>query len=152
MMKKKIFLAGVLFAYFLAFSGCIVEKKTTTNSDEEEIVSYKNDMTTQALEHARQMQLAVIRAQDENAVLRARNDELTKQLEALEGGRDIKKSEIQEELSNPNDLEQQYKELLKKNEELRKLVQYERGLREDLMRRIDQDQITIKELKSRLGE
>ena len=57
-----------------------------------------------------------------------------------------------EEPLNPDDLEQQYKKLQSDNEKLRKLVQHERGLREDLMKRIDQDQITIKELKSRLGE
>lgn len=151
MMRKRIFLTGIIFTCLLAFSGCIVETKTTAKSDEEEIVSYKNDMTTQALEHARQMQMLVISLQDENAVLKARNDELTEQLEALQGGQDINKP-VPEEPLNPDDLEQQYKKLQSDNEKLRKLVQHERGLREDLMKRIDQDQVTIKELKSRLGE
>jgi hypothetical protein len=151
MISKKVFLNGVIFACLLMFSGCIVEQKAAINSDEEEIVSYKNDMTTEALEHALQMQSLVIRLQDENAILKERNEKLTKQLEALQAGGDINGSGPEEPI-NPEDLKQEYLKLLNDNEELRKLVKYERGLREDLMKRIDQDQLTIKELKSRLEE
>ncbi|MBN2590129.1 MAG: hypothetical protein JXA96_09715 [Sedimentisphaerales bacterium] len=150
MMKRKIFISGLIFSCFLAFSGCIVEKKTTPNSGEG-LVSYKNDMTAEALEHAQQMQMLAIRLQDENAVLKARNEELTKQLESLQAGHEVEKKEPVEPL-NPDTLEQEYRKLQDDNEEMRKLVLYERGLREDLMRKIDQDQITIKELKIRLGE
>ncbi len=149
MMNKKIYLTGIILACIFVFPGCVVEKKT--NSDKGELVSYKNDMTAQALEHAQQMQMLVISLQDENAVLKARNSELVKQLEALQAGREIEKKEPVEPL-NPDTLEQKYRKLQDDNEELRKLVIYERGLREDLMKKIEQDQIMIKELKSRLGE
>jgi hypothetical protein len=151
MISKNIFLTAIIFVCFLTFPGCIVEKKTTQNSDEVEIVSYKNDMTTEALEHARQMQSLVIRLQDENAILKERNQELIMRLEALQAGGDINGAGPEEQL-NSEDLTQKYIKLMKDNYDLRKLVKYERGLREDLMKRIEQDQITIKELKSRLGE
>lgn len=149
MMNKKIFLTGIILACIFVFPGCVVEKKT--NSDEGQLVTYKNDMTAQALEHAQQMQMLVISMQDENAVLKARNSELTKQLEALRSGGEVEKTEPIVPL-NPDTLEQKYRKLQDDNEELRKLVLYERGLREDLMKKIDQDQVAIKELKSKLGE
>ncbi len=149
MMNKKIYLTGIVLACILVFPGCVVEKKT--NSAEGELVSYKNDMTAQALEHAQQMQMLIISLQDENAVLKARNSELIKQLEALQAGGEVEEKEPVEPI-NPDTLEQKYKKLQDDNEELRKLVLYERGLREDLMKKIEQDQVTIKELKSKLGE
>jgi hypothetical protein len=149
MMNKMIFLTGIVLACILVFSGCVGDKKT--KSDEQELVSYKNDLMAQALEHAEQMQMLVISMQDENAVLKARNSELVKQLEALQAGRESGKKEPVEPL-NPDTLEQKYRKLQDDNEELRKLVIYERGLREDLMKKIEQDQMTIKELKSKLGE
>ncbi len=148
-MNKKIIFSGILLICFFAFSGCVAEKKT--DSEEGEPVSYKNDMTTQALEHAQQMQTIVITLQNENAVLKARNEELTKKLGLLQTGSEVEKKEPVEPL-NPDTLEQKYRKLQDDNEELRKLVQYERGLREDLMKRIDHDQATIKELKDKLGE
>ena len=149
MISKKIFITLIILIPLFVFYGC--NTGTKPKAKEGESIYYKQDMVTQAMEHAQQMQLAAIKAQDENAVLRAKIDELTKQLEALQSNSVIEKPETEEPLTSDN-FEQKYKELQDKNEELRKLVQYERGLREDLMRRIDQDQITINELKSRLGE
>ena len=150
-MLKKNYLNGILLAFILMFSGCVVE--TTPNQEEGELVSYKNDMTAQAIEHAQEMQMLVITMQDENAVLRARNETLQKQLEKLQAGRGEESTQPEPEIPlNPDDLEQKYKKLLKDNDGLKKLVQYERGLREEMVRKIDQDQEIIKDLKEKLGE
>lgn len=153
-MKTKIILIGLSFASLLVFTGCAAQK---TKTNQGEPVSFKQDLLTQALEHAKQMQQEAINAQDENATLRARNEELTKQLAALQSGSEIEEPEPEiepktEEPLNPDDLEGQYKKLQKENDELRKLVKYERELREDMMKRVEEDQKIIKDLKSRLGE
>ena len=151
MMKRKIFFSGLIFSCFLLFSGCVAETKPI--SQEEETVSYKNDMTAQAIAHAQEMQMLVITMQDENAVLRARNEELQKQIEKLQAGQDIQAPKLEPQIPlNPDDLEQKFKNSLNDIEELRKLVQYERGLRDNLLKKIDQDQEIIQELKNRIGE
>ena len=153
MMKNKIFNSVMILICLFALAGCVAVTETSPQTNEEEPLIYKQDMMTQALEHAQQMQLAAMKAQDENAILRARNEELMEQIMALQEGSDLEQPEpVPMEPIDPDNLEQEYMKIQKENEELRKLVKYERGLREELMRRIDQDQATIKELQSKLEE
>lgn len=149
MIRKKIFSTGIILCSILALTGC--GTGTQKQTGEIEINTDNRDIAAQALEHAHQMQQAAIKAQDENAVLRAKIDDLTRQLEALQVGLDANKKKLTEPI-NPGDWEQRYNQLQAVNDELRKLVQYERGLREDLLKKIEKDQITINELKSRLEE
>ena len=143
---KKINSFSLIFCFLLIFAGCVTETKKQT-----ELETYKQEAAAKEIKHTQEMQLVVIKTQDENVALRAKIEELTEQLKVLQVELDTYKQKSAEP-ENSDGLEQKYNKSQADNEELRKLVQYERGLREELLKKIERDQITINELKNQLKE
>jgi len=135
----------MFLACIIVLTGCGSDaKKQTRNS---EIEGYKQEIAAQKMRFAQD----VNSIQNENTNLIARVEELNKQIKELQVELNTYKQKTSE-TGNSGDWEQKYKKLEKDNENLRELVQYERGLREDLMKRVEKDQATINELKNKLQE
>jgi predicted RNase H-like nuclease (RuvC/YqgF family) len=146
MVKKNIFLI-VIISCILSIAGCGSETKIEPNEVSLE-TNAQQTAASQEMEQAQEMQLAAIKVQDENVALKAKIEELTKQLKDLQDEfEDYKKK-----MAEPESWEEKYNKSQADNEELRKLVQYERTLREDLLKRVEKDQETINELKSQIKE
>jgi TolA-binding protein len=145
MNKEKIIKIGMFLAYIIVLTGCGSDAKKQTH--EAEIEAYKQEITAQKLRFAQD----VNSIQNENTNLIARVEELNKQLKELQTELDTYKHKTSE-TGNSEEWEQKYKKLEKDNDDLRELVQYERGLREDLMKRVEKDQATINELKNKIQE
>lgn len=143
--RKNIISAGILLFVLFALSGCGGQTKKPTSEDMLE--SYKRQVATKELEMAEAMQLAAIESQDKQAELLSKINELTEKLQTLQAEYD----EYKKKKSQPENWEEKYNKVQSENDELRKLVQYERGLREDLMKRVGKDQATIKDLQDKLS-
>ena len=146
MMQKRTFLLGIILGCALIFAGC--GSQTTKQPKERRLENSEQEAASREMEKAQEMQLAAIGVQDENVTLKARVEELTNQLAQLQEEFDAYKKKMAE----PEKWEEKYKKLEADNEVLRKLVQYERGIQEDLMKKVQADQATINELKSKLNE
>ena len=147
MIHKNIITIILLLCCFFILTGC--HSVTQQSSGHSQVTAEEQKILEQEVSQNYELQLQLIKAQDEIKSLRKRVNELTNQSEDLETEPDILKDIPPE---NPQTMEQKYKKLESDNETLRKLVEYERNLRELLQKRVEQDQITINELKSRLEE
>jgi hypothetical protein len=145
MIRKNIISAGILLCALFALSGCGGQTQKPTS--EEKLEVYKQETAAKELKQAEAMQLAAIQAQDKQAALMAKNNELAKKLETLQAEYD----EYRKNMSQPESWEEKYNKSQSENDELRKLVQYERGLREGLLKKVEKDQITINELQDKLS-
>ena len=144
---KKIFSVGILFCSLFIFAGCSSQTQTqpvVTEPNKAEV----QEAAAREMQQAQEMELAAINLQDENVALKAKVEELTNKLKELQDEFDAYKKKM----TDPESWEQKYKKLEADNDVLRKLVQYERGLQEDLLKKVQEDQETINELKSRLEE
>ena len=137
---------GIILSCSIILAGC--GSQTIKQSKENQLENSEKEAAARELERAQEMQLAAIKVQDENVTLKAKVDELTSQLTQLRDEFDAYKKKMAE----PEKWEEKYKKLEADNEVLRKLVQYERGIQEDLMKKVQADQATINELKSKLNE
>ncbi len=146
MIRKNFILTGLMFCCMFVFSGCRSETKIQARQVKPEI--NEQEIAAKEMERAQEMELAAIKAQDENVELKAKIAELTRQLKSAQDELDAYK----EKMAEPESWEEKYNKLKADNDELRKLVQYERGLREDLLKRVEKDQATINELKNKLEE
>ena len=146
MITKRIYLLGIILSCSIILAGC--GSQTIKQSKENQLENSEKEAAARELERAQEMQLAAIKVQDENVTLKAKVDELTSQLTQLRDEFDAYKKKMAE----PEKWEEKYKKLEADNEVLRKLVQYERGIQEDLMKKVQADQATINELKSKLNE
>jgi predicted RNase H-like nuclease (RuvC/YqgF family) len=145
MIRQRI-LSTVIIICVLVLTGCRSQAKK--RSGNVQLENKKQELSARQMEQAQEMQLAAIKVQDENVALKAKIEELTEQLKTLQTEFDTYKKKM----AQPENWEEKYKKLQAENEELRKLVQYERGLRDDLLKKVKEDQATINELKSKLNE
>ncbi len=144
-MRRKIITAGITLWVMLALSGC--GRQTQKPKSEDILEAYKQEVSAKELKQAESMQLAAIQAQDREAELLTKINELTEKLKSLQAECD----EYKKKMSQPESWEEKYNKSQAENEELRKLVQYERGLRDEMLKRIKKDQLIIKELKEGLS-
>jgi predicted RNase H-like nuclease (RuvC/YqgF family) len=145
MNKENIITISVILASIFALTGCGSSSRKQTSDTELE--TYRQEIEAQRLASAQDMN----NVRQENANLIARVEELNKQIKVLQTELDTYKQKTSK-TGNSEDWEQKYKKMEKDNEDLRELVQYERQLREDLMKRVEKDQATINELKNKLQE
>lgn len=146
MIRKKILTTAIILACLFLFASC--RSQATKQSGNVQLERDKQKFAARQMEEAQEMQLAAIKVQDENVALKAKIEELTEQLKTLQAEFDAYK----DKMAQPENWEEKYKKVQAENDELRKLVQYERGLRDDLLKKVQEDQETINELKSQLKE
>jgi hypothetical protein len=145
MIRKNIISAGILLSVSLALTSC--SKPAQKPTCEEQFEAYKKETAAKELTRIQEMQLAAIEAQNKQSELKVNNSELTEKLQALQAEYD----EYRKKMSQPESWEEKYNKSQSENDELRKLVQYERGLREGLLKKVEKDQITINELQDKLS-
>ena len=146
MLRRNILSIIVVSGIVIVFAGC--SSKIEKESNGVQVKANTKQTATNEMDQAQEMQLAAIKVQDENVVLKEKIEELTTQLKDLQDEFDAYKKKMAE----PEKWQEKYEKAQADNDELRKLAQYERNLQEELLKRVEKDQETINELKSKLNE
>ena len=150
MSQNNIITIILLLCCFFILTGC--HSVTQQSSGHSQVTAKEQKTLEREISQNYELQLQLINAQDEIQSLKKRIIELTGLLEASQAEPEKTTDIPPDKPQNIEQPEQRYKKLEADNESLRKLVEYERNLRELLQKRVEQDQITINELKSRLKE
>ena len=143
LLKNRILIINLFFA--VLFFGCSAGTQQP-QPDLSELQAYKDQIAEMEIDHAQQLQLAEDTYHTEIEGLNSKIEELTTNLETLQ-------TQLEEYQNRPQDItefEQEYEKLQTENKQLRELVEYERTLREQLLTKVEQDQVTISQLKNRL--
>ena len=142
---KKGYFIILYFCLCFVFTGCNnVEQR---EEYEAKFKAYKLQIAEKDSE-IETIQGDILTYQEEIKNLQTEISELTRQLQDVQE----EFSEYKEKISGPDELLRKYERILDENEYLRKMAEEDKVIIDQFIKKIEQDQNTIRELKSRLEE